>query len=276
MLRSVDVSRACQTQPNIGCAMNLFLNLHKWARSQDENFTTDAFVCVLDHLTKYERRAAGTILGKLFGCLLTEDDCDEIRIETQKRANGSQPDICIERRNRFRAFIEVKVEGPVDWAQLKRHRNNLDGNASPARRFLVLLTRDADTSSTVNVDSSIRWHEVAEWLAGEIEAMQPVGKYLSEQFIDFLRERKMTIEQVRKELILGVLSFENLLRMLEQAVTHILFERSNLPEDGNTPANQGDGASISGIAVTIGTIGVVSITTILAWSFCRRIPWLKT
>ena len=205
--------------------MNVFVGLHKWARSQDENFTTEAFACVLEQLAKYDRNPLSTVLGRLFGVQLTADDCNEMMITTQKRSDDSQPDICIE-NDRMRGFVEVKVQSRVDWAQLKRHRENLDRNDSRGRRFLVLLTRDADTSSPqAEVDSSARWHEVAEWLRAEIPSMQPISAYLSEQFVQFLKQRGMTMEQVRKELIVGVRSFENLLRMLEHAITGAISEK---------------------------------------------------
>jgi len=52
---------------------NLLAGLHKWASSQDENFTTESFVHLLRLLVELEPDAAKSILDKLSGHQLPLD-----------------------------------------------------------------------------------------------------------------------------------------------------------------------------------------------------------
>ena len=44
---------------------NLLVNLHKWASKQDENFTTEAFVFLLNYLLDHEPEIAVNVLRKM-------------------------------------------------------------------------------------------------------------------------------------------------------------------------------------------------------------------
>ena len=61
---------------------NLFFNLHRWAVRQDENFTTEAYVYLLNHLFKYEPTIATNIIRKMTdGFLdLKKDQTEKINI----------------------------------------------------------------------------------------------------------------------------------------------------------------------------------------------------
>src|ERR1700722_11504787 len=78
---------------------NLLVALHKWARQQDENFTTEAFVHLLTDWVHAEPRAALAVLTKITADRvgLTEADCRQLEIRPQKRIDGNQPDIRIVR-----------------------------------------------------------------------------------------------------------------------------------------------------------------------------------
>ena len=83
--------------------------MHKWARSQSENFCTDAFVHLINHLIVTEPDAG---LGFVRWLCLEPDDPfrfeqTSLSIATQRRESEGTPDIRIE-TNSFLALIEVK------------------------------------------------------------------------------------------------------------------------------------------------------------------------
>ena len=51
---------------------NLLIQLRRWANRQDENFTTDAFVHLLNHLVTFQPSAAMRVLTHLTGNRIPE------------------------------------------------------------------------------------------------------------------------------------------------------------------------------------------------------------
>lgn len=208
------------------CNENVFLALHKWAegRGQDENFTTEVFGLLLKRLSRTEPDSFMKLLGALTGGSLrpTDASCDGLAVIVQRRVGGNQPDIRIVGRE-VRIVIEIKVRQPVDWCQVRRYRDELDcGGCS--RSCLVLLTRDfvvqMGHAEASKVQSYVRWFQVGELIREErMRISDAVGMYLAEQFVEFLRARRITMEKAGSDLIRGVSSLESLITMLEEAVT---------------------------------------------------------
>jgi len=85
--------------------------------------------------------------------------------------------------------------------------------------MLILLTRfsiklnDEDTQLCRHV----KWFEVYNWLT-EAEPEDPASQYLVRSFLDFLEEKKMSMQKVGWEYIEGVPAFVNLMNMIEVAI----------------------------------------------------------
>ncbi|MBI1879476.1 MAG: PD-(D/E)XK nuclease family protein [Chloroflexi bacterium] len=208
---------------------NLLLRLHKWAKRQDENFHTEALAHLLRHLTQHEPIAATNLLKVITGELLdlAPNEVASVSIETQVTTPSGTPDIEIKTLDHL-IYVEVKVESGLGNLQLERYRQVLKGRRDFKNTSLVLLTRypfylEEDQAQP---DVAICWYQIAERLKYEFDygtIQQPVGRYVTEQFLRFLQKRGLTVEleRVGEELTQGVqafLSLRNLLEMVRQAL----------------------------------------------------------
>jgi hypothetical protein len=198
---------------------NLLLRLHKWAWRQDENFLTEAFAHLLQHLLNDEPEAAVRILQFMTKdfLVLSPAEARSVEVRTQVFTVEGTPDLQL-RTSKQTALLEVKSESDADPEQLKRYRKLLRDSGLPSR--LILLTR-----YPVNLgehdeqpDTLIRWYEVAEWLEQERDrCASELSKHLVSQFLGFLRQRNMTMEQVTWQLSGGVRALRALNNMLYEA-----------------------------------------------------------
>ncbi len=112
---------------------------------------------------------------------------------------------------------------------MKNYRRNLVSEQKKhgfSQCLLVLLTKHplvlSDEENAL-VDCKWHWHHVAKWLKEETETMQvqltDIGKFLIEQFVDFLKAKRCTMEKVSSTLASGVRSFLNLMFMIEEAIS---------------------------------------------------------
>lgn len=197
------------------------LALHKYARQQDENFTTEAFVHLLRHLQVFEPEIANFLLRFLSGerIKLTNEDCSKLEISTQNTFMEGRPDILIAGPAHF-VIIEVKVESDPGWDQLDRYRELLN-TREEADKCLVLLTRyPVEPNEEKKVDSCVRWDRTARVLNQASErAHDSTSTFLFRQLLQFLIERGMAMEKVGWELVRGVQSLMSLMGMLGEAVT---------------------------------------------------------
>src|SRR5579872_50970 len=204
----------------------LLSSLHKWAcdygqeengHSKDENFTTDAFAHLLNRLCKYEASVAVKVMT-LFGCQTIESDLKDARICTQIRHDKSQPDIEID-GNDFRVFIEVKVDCKASRSQIERHREALARIPNRRSKALVLLTKNRPEEECEGI-TLLRWYEVANLISNAASRMEDkVSKYLAQQFVEFLRERGMTMDKIERGMTSAAITpFTNLLTMLKEAI----------------------------------------------------------
>lgn len=200
---------------------NLLVRLHKWAWRQDENFLTDAFAHLLQHLLDEEPEAAVGLLESTTGNFLKlgPGDAKAVEVRTQVVLTEGRPDLEI-RAGQQLVFMEVKSEAEPSGEQLKRYKQLLRESGCPST-CLVLLTRYP--ASIAEEDSQpnyfIRWYQVADWLEQQSNryTFKPVSQYLVEQFLGFLKGRSMTMSQVTWELPGGVRALRSLTDMLSEA-----------------------------------------------------------
>jgi hypothetical protein len=202
--------------------MNLLAQLHKLASRQDENFLTEAFAHLLRHLRDHEPRVAADIICRLtrgrFPDIGDEKLRSKLRINTQVATEQGRPDIEIAIDGQFRALIEAKVESKLHDGQLQQYRKQLDGEGA-----LVLLTRYPfePPANETQPDVLCRWYQLADWLetaCEEARIRHSDCKFLTEQFVDFLKIRNIAMEKAGPALAEGVKSLTNVLRMLDEAI----------------------------------------------------------
>jgi hypothetical protein len=199
---------------------NLFTRLHKWAHRQDENFLTETFAFVLQFLLDQEPELSVRLVRELTGerISLPPADAKHLEIRTQVLSDEGTLDIELKTPGHL-VYIEVKSASEVRLEQLVRYRRLIDQSDAPSK-WLILLTRyPAPTAVSLPVDFFVRWFQVAEWLqrlATEFP-VKPVGRFLIEQFIGFLRQRNMVMGQVTWELPAGVRALRSLADMLYEA-----------------------------------------------------------
>jgi hypothetical protein len=119
---------------------NLFVDLHRWAERQDENFTTEAFAHLLRHILSNEATFGIRILNKLTGLAWPVEAAREIQIVTQVTVDEGRPDIEIGLDRIHLVFVEVKVEARLWPDQVARYRAALS-RARGSRAPLILLTK---------------------------------------------------------------------------------------------------------------------------------------
>lgn len=201
---------------------NPFVNLHRWATRQDENYLTECLVTVCRTLLARSPVVGMEAIHYLTGGLLHPDAahapfCD---LRTQVSTDNGRPDLEIVSRE-YRVFVEVKLESALGPGQLRKYRQQLSSETNRLTR-LVLLTRyhPGKLSSDDSPDCAIRWYELAEKaIEWADKSTDPVCSYLCRQFVEFLRERNMHQAQVGWEMLNGVRSLRAFLDMLAEAIT---------------------------------------------------------
>ncbi len=202
---------------------NLFSSLSRWAASEQENFLTESFAYLLEHLRITEAQAFVAIISRLTrdGVCVDATDLNGVTVDTQVATEHGYPDLELTGPG-FHVFIEVKDRSPVDPGQLDRYSRALQ-ESSAETRCLVLLTRYAppwDLKARFLV-TPVRWSEVAVWLNDFVppdQDAEPVAEFLAQEFLWFLKGKGMTIEKVGYELNEGVDSLRILRDMIGEAL----------------------------------------------------------
>jgi hypothetical protein len=200
---------------------DLFARLHKWAARQDENFLTES-LAVVQHLLLLAPEVGTRLVSRLTGGFidLAVDDAGAIEIRTQVEAGQGRPDLEVCTPHRL-AWVEVKAESELRTGQLEGYRVLLRDRGVEQTR-LVLLTRypEVFSSEESHPDLEVRWFEVADWLESDLPAAEAAGElagFLARQFLDFLKERRMTLTQVGKYMPDGLRALSSLQNMLFEA-----------------------------------------------------------
>jgi hypothetical protein len=198
---------------------DIFSALAKYNSATDENYLTESFVFLINHLLAEERTIGLIILTQL--CVnngeFAFDTDEDISVSTQEVTEEGTPDIKISSSTK-RIYIEVKHDSPVDPDQLKRYKSDLESWSADIRRLILLTRFPVDFSEHKGIpDKHVRWFEVYNWLVNT-EAQDAVAIYLIEQFKSFLEVKQMSIQKVGWEYINGVPAFNNLVNMIEAAI----------------------------------------------------------
>ena len=125
---------------------NLLCDLNKWAKQQDENFVTDAFVHLLRYLLSRQSPLAQELLLLLTKNEMAIPPCRlrEVSVKTQVSTAGGRLDIEIATPDVL-LYVEVKVDWKIDAdglsKQLTKYRRVLDSRGHDRCRLLGLLTR---------------------------------------------------------------------------------------------------------------------------------------
>lgn len=200
---------------------NLLARLHKWAHRQDENFITEAFAHLLQHLLDEEPEAGVHILEAVTGGFirLKQEEARSVELRTQIVLSEGRPDLEI-RTPKQLVYVEVKAESEVNPEQLRRYRRLL-ADSGVLSTALVLLTRYPVilAEGDEQPDTFVRWYHVAEWLEQESNRyrFRPVSSYLVNQFLGFLGARNMVMGQVTYEIFGGVRALRTFTDMLCEA-----------------------------------------------------------
>lgn len=214
---------------------NLFFNLHKWAIRQDENFTTEAFAYLLNHLLMYEPIIAINIFRRMTdGFLdLNQDQAEKVQITTQTIIDEGKPDIEIS-MDEFLIYVEVKIDSEIGENQLTKYKDSLN-NSNDKKTRLILLSRYPLTSSiNGEPDYAIRWYQIADWLENELknDQINAVSKYFIDQFYGFLKKRNLTISKVKSEVSNGLKSYQKRFGDIAESLKRMRsFEKMNSDKD---------------------------------------------
>jgi hypothetical protein len=195
---------------------NVFSALYRWAHSQGENFTTDAFATLLREMIKRDPGLASRFLGWLcFGCETCSYFGASTQVDTQWVDKLGRPDIRI--TDGFAvALVEVKTFSDLGPDQLQKYRKIL-GPKSAAKALVLLTAFGASVGDDEHLlDQWRRWNEVEKWLRDNC-ATDPVLDFLIEQFCSFLRETGMSFDRVDWQYVSGVRSLVDLVQMLFKA-----------------------------------------------------------
>ncbi|MGD2159040.1 MAG: PD-(D/E)XK nuclease family protein [Anaerolineales bacterium] len=163
------------------------------------------------------------ILNNICGQDLRLSKPQRVNISSQVTTEEGKPDIVIKEGNEKIVFIEVKHDSSLGLDQLERYYAHLEGLQTEDKQ-LVLLTRSRHSVQETTLDPEkfhhVCWYEISGWLS-EADIHDDIAGYLVEQFLDFLKEKEMSMEKVTWEYIRGVPAMTNLVNMIATALSEI-------------------------------------------------------
>lgn len=198
---------------------NLFSNLYQWLHRQDENFVTESFAFILRRLLEADTTLGNTLVRWL--CFAADSpislEGQQWGVTLQETVREGRPDIWLRSRRAF-LLVEVKKRSGLGKKQLERYRRILDQSGAEIKQLVLLTESPVKVGGNAEkADHEVRWHKVAEWLRANPSA-DPVANFLMRQFIDFLEEQRIAVQQVGKEYLPGVEAFLRLVAMLEKSI----------------------------------------------------------
>jgi hypothetical protein len=203
-------------------AANLFLRLHKWAARQDENFLTESLALLLEFMLARSPEFGVRWIKRLTDGVidLPPEDASAVEVCTQVETAEGRPDLEIRAPERL-VWLEAKAESPLRAGQLEGYRIGLGASGVRETR-LILLTRYAVAFApdAEKPDLALQWYEAAEWVEealGDESLRDEVSRFLCEQFLAFLKERRMAIAHVGWQMPEGVKALGSLLDMFAEA-----------------------------------------------------------
>lgn len=177
---------------------NLLARLYKYSRSQDENFTTEAFAHLLEYLITSDAEIAQSLLKKVTNGSfdLSKYSNDKVKISTQNRTEQGITDIQISTPD-FIIIFENKIEASLGYLQLEKYTEFLKSQEGK-QNLLILLSKHPYEITNIELEKSvlrIRWIHISEFLKQEIrkDKIQSTTRYLLQQFLDFLSGRGLSL-----------------------------------------------------------------------------------
>lgn len=199
---------------------NIFTVLGKYSSTSEENYLTEAFVFLVKHLLDRDHPVGIELLTKL--CVDNDefvfDPSEPISVATQVGTEQGRPDIRLSTPDKLLIYIEVKHDSGLGYRQLERYKKALEESGAKIKKLILLTRFSIDlTDDEAKLCKHVKWFEVYNWLT-EAKPEDPVSRYLARSFLDFLEEKKMSMQKVGWEYIKGVPALVNLMNMIEVAI----------------------------------------------------------
>ncbi len=168
----------------------LLVKLSKHTSRKNEDFVTDSFIHLLEHLIKNSPIMAEKIIKTITGFntkfnLETTDICTR---NFEKSKDGiCYPDIEIFDDTHY-AIIEVKVGANIDQEQLSKYKQIIKNLAGKKESNLAMIIGSKSNIDELGNDVHlIRWYQIAVILAEKTSRKSQLTKYLIDQFLELLR-----------------------------------------------------------------------------------------
>jgi len=185
---------------------NLFSNLNRWAIRQNENFTTEILVYLINHLLIVDPDIALNLLHKITdGFLYKISSLNNIRINTQSVIDEGRPDIEIS-IDEYVIFIEVKIDSAIGEGQLTRYRSALESLTNKKTLLIYLSRYPLDSDDNGKPDIALRWYQIADFIYAELNKndIQSISKYLLQEFYNYLKDQNLILSKVNSQISEGL------------------------------------------------------------------------
>lgn len=167
---------------------DLLVRLYRWAHRQGENFTTEAFAHVLEHLVLVDPAAAARVLTWVVAATfeISVADVQELDIQTQySTEDHGTPDLRL-LGDDLEIIVEVKLDGSLGAEQVNAYRAEL-ARSSKGRRVLVGLVGRAPAVALPDDVVARHWSDLAVELEQVLAAAKGIDPFVEIEINQFLR-----------------------------------------------------------------------------------------
>lgn len=214
---------------NLVDEMNVFKKLGKYGSREEENYLTESFVFTLHHLCERMPALGHDVLEKILGISFEQVLKSPAPPEfiTQEKVEDGYPDVTIRFGTDLLAYIEIKHDASLHEGQLEYYKRMLSQSDTDTQS-LVLLTRSKQNANETTLSDDeyhhVCWYEVHFWLR-ECLGVDEVVDYFIRDFLEFLEEKKMSLQKVSWEYENGVNALVDLTTMMEAALSEVMPEK---------------------------------------------------
>ena len=209
--------------------MNVFEKLGKYGAREEENYLTESFVYTLHLLCARVPTLGLDVLEKALGLSFDQVLKSPASPEfiTQQKVEDGYPDVTIGFGADLLAYIEIKHDAPLHEGQLEYYKRMLSQSDTDTQS-LVLLTRSKQNANETTLPDDeyhhVCWYEIHFWLR-QCLGVDEVVDHVIQDFLEFLEEKKMSLQKVGWEYDNGVSALVDLTTMMEAAVSEVLPEK---------------------------------------------------
>lgn len=209
--------------------MNVFEKLGKYGAMEEENYLTESFVYTLHLLCARVPTLGLDVLEKALGLSFDQVLKSPASPEfiTQQKVEDGYPDVTIGFGADLLAYIEIKHDAPLHEGQLEYYKRMLSQSDTDTQS-LVLLTRSKQNANETTLPDDeyhhVCWYEIHFWLR-QCLGVDEVVDHVIQDFLEFLEEKKMSLQKVGWEYDNGVSALVDLTAMMEAAVSEVLPEK---------------------------------------------------